>query len=316
MSVRGSGPADAVVAEEVGAAEAEIPSGPRLASAFESFARASASLESAYGALRERVEDLSARLRRTEAELERSVKENLRLQEDAARRSRLEAMGRMAAEIAHEIRNPLGGLELTASLLRDDLRGDPRQELALSVLEGIRALTRVTGDLLSFTRTVQPRLESLDALACLRRTRSLVEPACVARGIALHLAAADEISFLGDPELFQQILLNLVQNALEATPAGGCVRLSAFPSAAGTVEFAVTDTGRGMDPETQSRVFDPFFTTREGGTGLGLPISFRLAEAQGARLELKSEPGVGSSVLLVYGAGQAHRERPVEEAIR
>ena len=273
-----------------------------LASAFENFARASASLETSWEALRRRVEELSTRLRETENRLQASLDENVRLQETAARRSRLEAMGRMAAEIAHEIRNPLGSLELTASLLRDDLEGDPRRDLAFSVLEGIRTLTRVTGNLLTFTRSVAPRMQELEVDACLRRTGELAAPACAARGIALCVDPAPPLAFRADPELFQQILLNVVQNALEATSPGRRVRLSA----AGTgeaVEFRVEDTGCGMDAETLARVFDPFFTTRARGTGLGLSISHRLAEAQGARIEVASAPGRGTTVTVCFPAG-------------
>ena len=104
----------------------------------------------------------------------------------------------MAAEIAHEIRNPLGSLELTASLLRDDLAGDAaRSDLAASILEGIRALTRVTGNLLSFTRSVNPSLEPLQASAVLARTRDLVAPVLAARGVALRTEGPGDL----DPRL-------------------------------------------------------------------------------------------------------------------
>lgn len=290
-----------------GAAAAEAPAatpldgGPSLAAAFESFARASASLEGAYGALRVRVEELSLRLRETEGKLHESLEENQRLQESAARRTRLEAMGRMAAEIAHELRNPLGGLELTASLLRDDLAGDPRRlELAVAILDGIRALTRVTGNLLSFTRSVTPRLRELDAASCLERTRESAEAACSARGVALDCRLRGDGRFRADPELLQQILLNLVQNALEATPAGGAIVLGGETRPDGRVELRVEDDGCGMEPETLARVFDPFFTTRPDGTGLGLPISFRLAEAQEGRIEIASERGRGTVVRVSF----------------
>lgn len=283
------------------ARDGEPDAGQALSSAFESFSRASASLEQAYAALQVRVEDLAARLRDAEGRLEQTQEENRRLQEAAARRTRLEAMGRMAAEIAHELRNPLGGLELTACLLRDDLAGDPRRhELVLSVLEGIRALTRVTGNLLTFARTVTPRLRTMDAHRCLHRVRELVDAACVAKGVTLVLDAPLGAAFRGDPELVQQILLNLVHNALEATPEGGRLELLAQARADLGVDLRVLDTGKGMDAEVLARVFDPFFTTREGGTGLGLPISFRLAEAQGARIEIRSERGRGTEAVVSF----------------
>ena len=282
-----------------------------LAVAFESFSRASRSLEQAHGALLGRVEDLTRRLNETESLLRESQEERRRLEDLAERRSRLEAMGRMAAEIAHEIRNPLGSLELTASLLRDDLDDDPsRRELAVSILDGIRALTRVTGNLLSFTRSVSPRPEKLDAAAVLARTKDLVAPVCEAQGIELRIASPPGMTVEADPEHIQQILLNLVQNALEAMGSGGTVTIAARPLDGG-VEIAVTDTGCGLDADTLARVFDPFFTTKERGTGLGLSVSHRLAEAQGARLELSSEPGRGTTAKLVFGAAvAAPRPRP------
>jgi len=294
------------------------PSPEELAAAFESFARASSSLERAHEVLRAQVEELTRRLRETEGRLRESLEENDRLAELAARRSRLEAMGRMAAEIAHEIRNPLGSLELTASLLRDDLAGDEsRSELAASILEGIRALTRVTGNLLSFTRSVNPSLEPLQASAVLARTRDLVAPVLAARGIALRTEAPGDVTIDADGELLQQILLNLIQNALEATGPGGRVSVAACAGPGGRAEILVTDTGHGIDPDVLARVFDPFFTTKERGTGLGLSVSHRLAEAQGARIEIESEPGRGTTACVVFNQNGADRGQgePAEGAL-
>jgi signal transduction histidine kinase len=120
------------------------------------------------------------------------------------------------------------------------------------------------------------------------------------------LGAAAPLRFRADPELFQQIMLNVVQNALEATSRGGSIALSTVGVDA-SVEFRVEDTGRGMEAETLARVFDPFFTTRERGTGLGLSISHRLAEAQGAGLEIASAPGRGTAVTLSFPAESGAR---------
>lgn len=285
------------------------PSPDELAAAFETFSRASVSLEKAHEALRGRVEELSRRLHETEGRLRESLAENDRLAELAARRGRLEAMGRMAAEIVHEIRNPLGSLELTASLLREDLAGEPeKRELAVSILEGIRALTRVTGNLLSFTRSVTPRTANLDAAAVLARTRDLVAPVLAARGLDLSITPpSTPLSVRADPELLQQILLNLIQNALEATPPRGTISVAAGEGRGGDIEFLVADTGEGIDADTLLHVFDPFFTTKESGTGLGLTVSHRLAEAQQAQIEIASEPGQGTRARVIFG-NRAQRE--------
>ncbi|MFQ5767895.1 MAG: nitrogen regulation protein NR(II) [Acidobacteriota bacterium] len=222
------------------------------------------------------------------------------LEEVQSRSSRLEAMGRMAVEIAHEVRNPLGSVELFAGLLVRDLAGDPEHlEMAQMLQLGARSIAAVIGNMLSFTRSFPPsgRLVDLGKLA--RESLELASAAARARQICLKLRLRPGALLAGNPELLRQILLNLIQNGLEACSPGGQVWLHVFP-AAGGVALAIHDTGCGMESGEIARIFDPFYSGRENGTGLGLAVVHRLVEHHGGEISIRSSPGRGSRFLIRF----------------
>lgn len=205
---------------------------------------------------------------------------------------RLAAIGEMAATVAHEIRNPLGGMRGFASLLARDIDDDdPRIRLVEKILRGSQHLERVVNELLEFTRPVElrARATSLEeviesALGYLEwdAERITVEPRFEADAVAL-----------ADPDQLRQVLLNIVLNAMQSIDGTGSVTLSA-ESDERWAHVRVADTGCGMDGETKRKVFSPFFTTKEKGTGLGLAVAAKIVEAHGGKLSVESEPGEGS----------------------
>lgn len=230
------------------------------------------------------------------------------------RAGRLAAMGEMAATVAHELRNPLGSIELFASMLCDDLRDLPEQRaLARQISEGVARLNRVASSLLQFTQSPRPRL----------RDASLSEIVDGALRYVLHVAELSSVVVQRDvpacgaparvdPDLLGQVVMNLAVNAIEAMEErGGALRVEvresppvegvgrAFGAARSFWRIRVEDQGKGMSAEERARIFDPFYTTKSSGTGLGLAISDRIVAAHGGFIDVASEPGRGS-VFTIY----------------
>lgn len=203
-----------------------------------------------------------------------------------ARKTRLEVLGEMAAGVAHEIRNPLGGILLYAGLLERDLVGSPKALRSVrSILRGVRSLDSIVGDLLSFTRGFEPsprpcRLNDIceealrDAIAEFARTDIRVE----------RRYARPDVALDADPDMLRRAVLNLVLNAIQAMRQEGSLTVRtglAICDGARAARIEVSDTGPGIAPDIRERLFEPYVTNREGGTGLGLAIVQKIAESHG-----------------------------------
>jgi signal transduction histidine kinase len=228
------------------------------------------------------------------------VTEIRREEQEGGRRRRLEALGRMAAELAHEVRNPLGSIRLFASILIEDLadRAEERSmvEQILSATEGLES---TVSNLLAFAGTGRGTMRELDLAKVARDACALLAPLCSARGVRLAGPAADETCAVeADSEGLRQVLLNLLGNALEATGAGRNIHVRVSASGEQAV-LDVDDEGAGIASEDLPRIFDPFFTRTAGGTGLGLSIVHRTVERHGGRIGVESEPGKGTRVRVV-----------------
>ena len=279
----------------------ETPVGPPedmrgLAQAFETFTAATARLEREYGALRIRLRRLTGELEEKNRLLTASLERERQLEAEALRRNRLAAMGEMAAMLAHEVRNPLGAMELFTGLLLQDLRERPETlRLAQQVAQGITDLNHLVTNLLEFTRTQVPRTTVVECCGlvddALRYTADL--RAAQAIGVRRQMAAP-AIHVRADPDLLRPVFLNLVRNALQAMPDGG--ELTVRVARAGDrVCVAVTDTGPGIAPAEREAIFRPFYTTRAKGTGLGLSVARELVRAMGGELGVDSEVGRGAT---------------------
>ncbi|HOJ68217.1 MAG TPA: ATP-binding protein [Candidatus Hydrogenedentes bacterium] len=217
------------------------------------------------------------------------------LRSQLRQRERLALIGEMSATVAHEIRNPLGGIEGFAGLLALDLADDPeRLNLVERILDGTRRLDRVVNGLLDYARPVSLQTRAVDCAALLD---AAVEQAGVPPpDVALSREAPGGLRARVDPDHFTRVLINLLLNAYQSLPPeGGTVEVAAWESGADVV-FAVRDTGCGMDEETRRRMFSPFYTTKAQGTGLGLAFSAKIVEAHGGRFEVDSRPGEGTEV--------------------
>lgn len=216
-------------------------------------------------------------------------------QRELARQESLAAMGTMAAGLAHEIRTPLSVIRTSAEMLVRRAAPDSREaELASFTVEEVDRLSRLVEDLLAFARPRAPDLGPTDLEAAAARASRSIALGSDAAEIRTELASAP---VLGDAEQLYQVALNLVSNAVQASPPGGVVRLSTGVEG-GQAVLRVIDAGPGIAPEDLAHVWDPFFSRRSGGTGLGLPIVRRIAEEHGGRVTLEPAPDGGTIATL------------------
>lgn len=248
------------------------------------------------------------------------------------RARRLSALGEMAAGIAHEVRNPLGGISLYARMLEEDLRDRPPQaELAAKIAAAARSINQIVGDVLAFAKEMRVRLQPLDARDAMER--ALEACAASASGVEIVREGFErEVVIHADAHLLQQALVNVMHNALEAMAEAGAEgsararrlhltvkRRTASRTAAKAksekgkgqkreVSLVVRDTGPGVSPEVITRMFNPFFTTRAAGTGLGLAIVHRIMDAHAGRVLVRNavddrlEPGAIVELVLPEAA--------------
>jgi len=197
----------------------------------------------------------------------------LRLERELAERERLASLGRMAATVAHEIKNPLSAIKSIAQVMREDesLRNEYGRDLGLIVGETDRLSQSVT-QLLSFARKESPAGQPLNVDELVRSVADLFRANAKEQGIAIDCEVKVDAELAGrSVSALRDALSNLLLNALQATPSGGRVELNAVQSD-GELLISVQDSGSGVPPDLRERIWEPFFTTRQRGTGLGLAI--------------------------------------------
>ncbi len=237
------------------------------------------------------------------------LEELLTLQDQVRRTAGLAAIGRMAAVVAHEIRNPLGGVEGFASLLSTDpaIEGEQKRYVNM-ILGGIQDLNRLVNNLLDYARPPELELQTVDLAQLLPELSALVKAdtrfAKTNIKHTLHSNTRDGV-IVGDRGALRQVFLNLMKNAVEAMePQGsGQLRLRIADDMLGAreaVRIEVADTGMGIEQELQGKIFEPFITTKPKGTGLGLPTVAKLVQAHGGKVECLEEPHGGCCFTVVF----------------
>jgi two-component system, NtrC family, sensor kinase len=222
------------------------------------------------------------------------------------RSERLATVGRMAAQIAHEVRNPLSSIGLNAELLGDELgqEADEARRLVASIIGEVDRLTEITETYLRFTRLPRPKLEREDLGALVNSVVALGRGEVEKEGIALSLDIAPDLPEIpADEAQLRQALINLVRNAREALAQATTKRLAislAADGAAARLVLRVSDSGPGIDAGDLGRIFDPFFSTKAQGTGLGLALVQQIVVDHGGQIDVESGPGRGTTFTLAF----------------
>ncbi len=272
-------------------------------SAFRSLAEAQALLKDANEGLEATVQQRTAALKAEIAERERMEKAKLQAERLLERQEKLATLGTLTAGIAHEIRNPLTSVKARLYTLEKHLRVVPAARKDTDIISAeISRLERIVQDALSFARPADPKLEPIAADTLLREILGLMASHLESGGVHLVVESGPGLLIRADSGHLKQVLINLVRNASEAIEGAGTVTLRARAARVpldgretDAVILEVSDTGKGIPPEVEKRLFDPFFSTKESGTGLGLPIAARLVEKHGGRIEFQTQPGHGTT---------------------
>ncbi|HVE87467.1 MAG TPA: ATP-binding protein [Myxococcales bacterium] len=228
-------------------------------------------------------------------------------QEALLRAEQLAAVGRISAQIAHEVRNPLSSIGLNAELLEESL-GSARfsspehareaRDVLQAMSREIDRLTEVTEQYLRMARLPTPQLQPEDVNELLDSVLDFSREEMERSGVKLERALdASAPRALLDEGQLRQVFLNLLRNSREAMPGGGQLHVRSRAEN-GAVEVTFPDTGRGMTPDVKERIFEPFFSTKEGGTGLGLAVSQQIVQAHGGSIRCDSAPGRGTTFVV------------------
>jgi two-component system sensor histidine kinase FlrB len=238
----------------------------------------------------------------------RDITEMKALEAQSKRSERLAAMGEMAVELAHEIRNPLGSIELFASLLEKELSGqsDPGR-WAENIRIGSRSLNNIVSNMLHFANPLAPEFLDVDLHDLIREILGFAEPILQQREVRVETRLeAHRSAVSGDRELLKQMILNVVLNSLQAMPSEGSLTVGtrdvhSLPGGAlcKGVELIVQDTGLGIPLENLGRIFDPFFTTNKNGTGLGLSVVHQIVEQHSGFIHVESEVNIGTTFTVI-----------------
>jgi signal transduction histidine kinase len=230
---------------------------------------------------------------------------------------RLAAVGSMAAKVAHEIRNPLSSITLNTELLSDEITAykgaDTGEAIALLRAIGgeIERLSRLVEEYLQFARMPQLDLESVDLREFVRQIFKFMSPELARQGIRAELELPDgPLRVDIDPHQFRQVILNLLRNSQEAMPQGGKLVVRVREGEDRGVVITIADTGVGIAPADLDKVFDPFYSTKDTGTGLGLAFVQQVAQEHGAEVHCTSAPGAGATFRLILPERLRSRPTP------
>ena len=280
---------EALTAQGAMAADPPAMNAIELSEAFMAFNKSAESMKFMYSKLEERVSYLTDELERKSRELERA--------------NRLAAIGQLAAGVAHEIRNPLGGIELCASMLNREVDSDEdKKALCANILESVRRMNNIVTSLLTFSQDNKIAVRDTDVNRVLDEAIDSVQSKAFVDQVNLVKSqTCRSIILQADEDKLRQVFINILLNGVEAMPRGGSVAISMsvrrYPGITGkflVVRFV--DQGPGITKEDMKKIFQPFFTTKECGTGLGLAISHKIVEAHNGKIMIKSRKGFGTIV--------------------
>ncbi|SPF43070.1 GAF sensor signal transduction histidine kinase [Syntrophobacter sp. SbD1] len=233
---------------------------------------------------------------------EKDATEARKLEQRLQQVERLKALGTLAAGVAHEIRNPLATINFNSQMLRRELELRPaQQEMFEDVFEQIQRIDRIIQQVLHFARPSDPQFLPVGLNEVVHRCLDMSKMYLIKVGVEVSVDLWSGLPpIVMDFNQICQVLMNLIINSIEAMPDGGKLRISTFLHQDQRQVFQIQDSGTGILEEDKGRIFDPFFTRKPEGTGMGLSISRQIIEKHGAFMELDSKPGEGTTFRLIF----------------
>jgi signal transduction histidine kinase len=232
------------------------------------------------------------------------------------RNKRLIAMGEMAAKLVHEIRNPLCSIELYSSMLAADLADSRYADLARGISQGISSLNHVLTNMHFFAVPQRPVFAEVDFAQAVDELSFMLRPLVEGKRIRLRKGYEAGVRLCGDKELIKQALLNILLNAVEASPEAGVVDLDLRRGSSGEMIVEVRDQGPGVPVPHLERIFDPFFSLKEKGSGLGLSIAANIMQAHGGTIRVENRENGGACFQMIFPTASQPRDRSAEEGQR
>ena len=258
------------------------------------------------GARRAQLEETAKGLEESYRQLQSQSELIIRIEEQLRRAERLSALGELSAILAHEIRNPLASIRGTAEILMEDqTTAASRGEFLDILVKESDRLNRVVEDFLKMARPEPTSKNPCDINEELRNMVTLLSAQARQSKVVLELRPSELPPLLGDGEKLRQAFMNIILNAIQASPPGGRVTISTGEDReGGRIEIRFADNGPGISEKASREIFEPFFTTKGSGTGLGLPITKKIVEGHGGTIEVQSEPGHGATFRVMLPVGR------------
>lgn len=223
------------------------------------------------------------------------------MEAEALYQDHLSSMGLLTSGIAHEIKNPLNSIQMNLQLMEEELVEIQDSSKVISdilpIRKEIRRLERLVNDILLFAKPLMPKLEMVNIFSLIEEVKRLLAEEASSSGVTINIEGDKEVELFNmDEGMIRITLMNIVLNAIQACTNGGIVKIAIKKN--GNLKISVSDTGQGIPSESLDKLFDVFFSTKKGGTGLGLPIANRIVEAHGGTISVDSINGVGSTFII------------------
>lgn len=254
------------------------------------------------GVLADREQKQRRELQATAEQLSKVYQELQDSFEQLRRADRLSAIGQLAASLAHEIRNPLGSIEGAVDILERHGTDEKRLEFLSIIKKECQRLSRLLANLLDFAKPRKPQVAAVNVRQVVEAVVNLTRHAAERSAIVLEVETEPNLdSIEGDAEQLQQVILNLTLNAIQAMPEGGKIRLDVRQRNS-EIAIEIVDQGHGVREADTDRIFDPFYTTKQAGTGLGLSVAHQIVSQHGGRIMVRRNPDRGMSFTVVLPA--------------
>ena len=248
-------------------------------------------------------------VKRGEDIIAKRAEERLLLEQKLNQAERLASLGEMVAAVSHQIRTPLGIISSTAELLRRKLTPmEPQDQLADVIVQEANRLNSIVTDFLNSARPATPNLMPCNVNDILEKNLSFLAPEIEKNGYKIYKRLATHVREIqADPGLLYEAFLNILMNAMQAMPAGGTITVE-LADREDTLTIVFSDEGKGIPEDVLKKIWRPFFTTKDKGSGLGLPIVKKIVEGHGGNVRVENGPEKGVQVIVTLPAGKVHRE--------